>query len=830
MTKKILIEMLKDGRISEEEFRSLTSSKSGSAETEEEPLPDFTALYSQPEEVIKGFVDVLLSKTGKRLLVELLIQSSTLSKSDTTVLTWSQNKLKPIIDDNPDYKIFLSKHLKPLAQKFLGSGLKRHFSGVANQRSPSLSSIAGALNVLREGGNLPAQVLEIIDDSGLLTASQLEGALGSVPTDGLVAAFATLIISSGLQYSQYRKGAVRWDDAIDKVVGDASKAGLTGLILSAIVSGLALPSAGAGIAVGLVLAPLVYSIVSTFCDWAYDQLLGGQHIREARLLHADYLHTAKYIQSEIIPRIEEMRRLGDLVDSLGNIELGDSQEQDMLVTRAAKSLQQFLGTGAVVVLGHTELSSEKYEERVLRFVQSRIKANNPKKPANINSLPLNLIHFLMDKVSATFWQKHRLGGKFERMNPNDVWNTLKSELKSATGDREQTLGKQQFVNYLTELENRRDEQDSLIPFKVTGPGLSDDGLLVWAYDILELVHILYALEKLPWHWQETPSLPGPFDAKALGPKGLEHYTKKHPIGPYYDPDVGVRLNPHVSKGIYEDLRAGRHRLFRYKLPGPDGARMYLSAPATNEPPENQCNAIRQSLKTYHHDFRNKAFLDTLEPLGDIEAFLRQGSSEALFTLLGVRLTTLDLYTATMEFEQNLGAEARRLPFEGYFNSIEEAQKGFKGTSKNFKGVRPGGLLLPPRLRERLQDATPEKFWTIQNALLGQIAEGIFVLDAMANKDESRLANLSGMGVIASWWWSLTGRTRIELKKLLQDALVQQALRVELMETLLAIQRIHTLSHDMFKATLNQRLAIDVANQDKELRLSALKPALLEPAD
>ncbi|MEZ4323873.1 MAG: hypothetical protein R3B40_01580 [Polyangiales bacterium] len=53
----------------------------------------------------------------------------------------------------------------------------------------------------------------------------------------------------------------------------------------------------------------------------------------------------------------------------------------------------------------------------------------------------------------------------------------------------------------------------------------------------------------------------------------------------------------------------------------------------------------------------------------------------------------------------------------------------------------------------------------------------------------------------SWWWSLSGRVRRELVEALRDGQVQQAIRIELMEALLEVQRVHVLSHEFFQETI-----------------------------
>jgi hypothetical protein len=62
-------------------------------------------------------------------------------------------------------------------------------------------------------------------------------------------------------------------------------------------------------------------------------------------------------------------------------------------------------------------------------------------------------------------------------------------------------------------------------------------------------------------------------------------------------------------------------------------------------------------------------------------------------------------------------------------------------------------------------------------------------------------------VVASWYWFMTGHTRGELLGVLHDERTEQALRLELMDTLLETYRVHVRSSDFFAESYDQAIAV-----------------------
>ena len=175
-----------------------------------------------------------------------------------------------------------------------------------------------------------------------------------------------------------------------------------------------------------------------------------------------------------------------------------------------------------------------------------------------------------------------------------------------------------------------------------------------------------------------------------------------------------------------------------------------------------------------------------------------GTGSGAFTGMGFRCVPLQLYTYTHRFQRPDGS-VELLSQEGYFHSLYEAwcAAAIKLAHHVLVGVRPGGLVLPPALKERLKDASRENLWQLQRILISRVAFGLFTLGEIINRDAARRALLAGGGVVVSGWWFLSGRSRRELLALMHHGSVQQALRVEMMQALVVLQSIHSRSHPLF---------------------------------
>lgn len=209
-------------------------------------------------------------------------------------------------------------------------------------------------------------------------------------------------------------------------------------------------------------------------------------------------------------------------------------------------------------------------------------------------------------------------------------------------------------------------------------------------------------------------------------------------------------------------------------------------------------------------------------MSDVKSFLKNTSDDrTILHLHGLRVLCLEKYTATYQVEainaEHIG-DLHCLTVEGYFRTLDEATAAFRAATAHHKvmGVRPGPRILPDSLRRELREAKEKDLFLLQNQLLGRLAEGLIALDQASNLSEARLSKLAGVGVFVSWWWSLTGHLRRELVNALRDAQLQQAIRIELMDALLEVQRAHILGHDFFKETLfaNHAKRVDEFERDQ----------------
>ncbi len=169
----------------------------------------------------------------------------------------------------------------------------------------SAEKLVAGLSLIVKDRKVVAQVLELLDDVGLIK---------QVARDGSIAAIITLILSARANSKAYHHGQLRWDDALDNVALDTVKAGITGIIVSAIVGAPGLATGGAALASAIPLALVVHAVVSSFVDATYEHVLGGRLIREARGRHATYLEVAAYIRDELYPELERAEALGLLVE------------------------------------------------------------------------------------------------------------------------------------------------------------------------------------------------------------------------------------------------------------------------------------------------------------------------------------------------------------------------------------------------------------------------------------------------------------------------------------------------------------------------------------
>lgn len=741
------------------------------------------------DEIIDGVVTALASPEGQAALRHLIDEVS--NPKVLTITTWSEANLGP---DQPaalaDFKKRVGAALRPVVDQFKGTvGDIPALSGSELAGSGGLAMAASIAKKLAGDYGLPVQAIEILDNLKGLDPSALKELVGRMPGDGVVAAVLSAAISATKNVSRYNRGQVRWDDAIDSVVGDTIKGGLTGLILSAVAGslGLAPPLA---FAVTVALAPIVYAVVSAVMDQIYEHMLGGRQIGEARTLHREYLEVAEVIRTELWPRLRQMTVLGKLVDDLARFDR-EPEKRSALRVSVRSSLKALTALSRRDADGLTGAS--KYEENIRAFLRAHddVFPDVNDEIKNLSARELLHLHRVVGDECRKHWS---LQQKFQKLNVDAVLATVRNKegVKINNGPRDEC--RTALVKAWVELEKSRSAPEDPLTF-MTGwvdasdPKAKKEEYLVAASDVPELVHLISAMEERSWPW--TTGLKQP----KLKTLKLYAAVPKN-TSPDYTPRSEKLFNKFYVHDLYDGLRAGRYRLFEYRNDRlADAESSYVAVTASDELPEVQCARVRTSLQQVNPFFNGSAAsrLEGLKPVPDIMAL-------SDLTLYGLNVYVVDIYTATYKVESpDTVGTYQYVSHEGYFPGYAEAKLGFEKatTQHRLMGVRPGPKVLSDELRRELRQAKGEDLYLLQNQLLGRLAEGLIAQDHLANLGEARIARVAGAGVMLFFWWTLSGRIRRELVEMLQDAKVQQALRMELMEALLEVQRLHILEHKFF---------------------------------
>ena len=751
------------------------------------------------QNVLVEVVEYLLSPQGKELLLRQLeyrpVGESVSVKSWSSYVREQQEQEKLGKD--------LAEKLRPILETLFPKDFKP--SEDTREAAETVAKVMATLSVLKQRGNIPGQLVEMLDNAGFLAQA---------PAQGAIAAGVALIISSGIQTSRYYAGDVRWDDALDTVVGDTIKAGITGVIVSAAVGSLVASGVGApaAYALGIPLAIVVYAAVSATCDAIYDRMLGGAQIMEARRLHVDYVDMSRYIRDVYYPRMKAMAQTGDLVRVLADIQRGGG-DREQLVDRAVRSLA-LLGARYHVVKPVAEIEGPAVEAS-FEALGKKVGLKSAVAPQDVHKLAA-IIH-------DEYWARKEADPK-RRVNHSKLVEDLGQVRNLASQDEKANF--QTLAKYLVELEASRGSRDEPICFRVTHGGKGLPGYL-HASDVEELQFFLTQLAAKDWSSVEKPD--------SLEVKRIASVASKAPTAPLqkllsnkagklptleqlaqvYDnwlqPLQGEVVNPLYRKGLFFELITGQQRLFRLNMaPGQPGAvTAYICIPraayASDVDQEEDRRRLAESLRLYHPCPRlTEPVLQTLQEVC-VSAIDKE--PDGIFVLTGYRLLPLDLYTATF---QHLDEDhvVHYVSYEGYFNSLAEAWVGFSSRlGKAPEGVRPGGRLLTERIKHQLAEATPEDAWALQHVLLSRLCTGMIVLDQAANQRELLIEQFAGSGVVASWYWFMSGRTRKELLGALRDERTTQALRLELMDTLLETYRVHIRSSDLFAESYDQAIAV-----------------------
>lgn len=674
----------------------------------------------------------------------------------------------------------------------------------------TIKQVAALLSSLGGGTGISVQVLELLDDVKVWSPE----VLGAPLADGVIAAAAGFVISATANADRYRRGKIRWDDAIDTTTGDTVKAGLTGVIVSAVATAL-MPTTSppVALAAAALLSPHVYALVGEVVDFAYLNLLGGDAIMEARGLHIEYLAYAAFARRELWPRIRQMRKAGLLVDHLDALSrlqhVDGATERTKIVADARMRLADFQSTSR-----RTELAdafTNGYEARVLKYYAGT------KKGTEVPSDPKALVTYeevaeLERLVHEIWWRRFAEASGKLKVVAAAVMKEIEGTWPLDGFHVQRGMFLRAVIEHACDAEGQRGQAGFPLRFTTTWSngvttfrGGKTEDYAIHATFPTELVHIVLALEQAQsWSWAHTLG-----DARKFESASLETPKSPTDASTLLEPsriDEGCReLNKFYTRDLYDGLRVGRYRMFEFGGRRSGAPPRYLAVPATAEPPEAQGNHVSALLRRFHPAFQGHAaaLVTRLEPIDVSARSNADTNNEFMLACLGVRVLVLDVYTATLRVSGEELGGTTVVSTEGYFASLTEAGKAFKNVpSATLVGVRPGPKVISDALRKRARDwnqkgGQREHAFVLQNELLGRLGEGMILLDQLSNENELGVASLAGSGVFLSWWWSLTGSTRRALISGLKELRVQQTLRAEIMGALLEVQRIHVLSHAYF---------------------------------
>ncbi len=779
--------------------------------------------------VTDGVITALSSKEGKQALERLLNDAA--APKLMSLRRWTDQTLgadAPI--ELTHFKKQVAAALRPVADRFSSSpGSASTAAGGAVEGTGALAIAAGIVKKLAVEYGVPTQAVEILDNLKGLNLEQFTSKFGGTPRDGVIAAALSFAVSATKNTSRYNRGEIRWDDAIDSVIGDTVKGGLTGIILSAVAGslGLAPPLA---FAVTIVLAPVVYAIVSALMDQVYENLLGGRHIREARALHADYLAMSEVIQRELWPRLREMTQLGKLVDDLYQFQNDPTRRDAIRVSvRATLTTLSTLARRSATALDRGTAYDERFYSFVLKHGDVFKKLTPEVRQIGVREL-IHVSRLVLEECRR-YWL---VDDGFKKIDETKVLAAVGQQADIVAGRSKRDESLICWIKACVALEKTRTSPDAPLVFFTTWADGSvakpkgEEEYRVLASDVAELVHLVSVMEEKAFPWPASAlKKPHLFGLKAI-------LLKDVVPAPHYAPLTEKIFNKFYVQDLHDALWAGRYRLFEYRYQRSDQAvPNYIAAMASDEPPIDQCRKIQSSLPQFDEHFAGKA----AERLQDLRHVADVSTVDEL-TLYGRNVYVVDVYTATYKMESpKVDGTFHYASHEGYFTSYDRAAARFAkaATQHTLMGVRPGPKILSDALRLRLRGAERNELYLLQNQLLGRLAEGLITEDQLSNQSEAQLARLAGAGVAVSFWWSLTGRARRELIQLLKKGLTLQALRGEMMEALLEVQRLHVKGHAFFADTIYAPVAEigleaeNSASHRLEAALASSRPVGAHPA-
>jgi len=649
--------------------------------------------------------------------------------------------------------------------------------------------LLAGIGALVEKRSVLAQIVEVLDDAEVIK---------QVAKDGSIAAIIGLVLSARAQSKAYAQGRIRWDDALDNVALDVVKVGLTGVIVSAVITASGL-TGGAGVAAAVPLAIVVHATVSAFCDATYEHVLGGKLIREARRRHGAYGEVARYIRNHLYADLERANAVGLLLELARELDADPTQREE-LAGEAVALLSSARGRSLVLTRGDERRTAELHATLLWYLEHKGIETplltegEDGKRTLDVAEFEQRCL-----KVHSAYWER------------KELQPSVKVVADNLLGDLGWTPKHLELVKHLVDLEHKRPSREACLMFRykclLAGGKFKRVPPHLFASNLVEAIRFVALAEHEDWGTgREKPAM----ELKRLG------VVKHVPATFRDDGDLGAALdlvrelytrwdvpmsheiaNGTYRKGFAQELAQGQWRLFSIDVSRDSRPHYrYVAIPSARgrrHAAAHDKEILLRSLKTDHPYFRDLG-MDHHRSIREIDVVDHLRSKGGPFAAMGFRCVPLELYTATFLFQDRDGS-TRYISQEGYFNSLHEAQVAFatKLDKHDMVGVRPGGLVFSEDLRQRLQDATETDFWSLQRELIAHLSTGMIQLDMLANNAEGRNQALAGTGVVVSAWWFVSQHTRRELVGALEDAQVQQALRFELMESLIALNRLHALN-------------------------------------
>jgi hypothetical protein len=373
------------------------------------------------DELAEPILLALTSPAGRRVLRTMVNEVATVST--VRLNTDFSNKLYCVAEkDELEIKRELEPIINIIKNKFKLS------QNVVNKNSSEMNAgdmLRSATELLKSvsgRGVIPAQVLEVLDNVKMWSPAQFGM---SNLSQGVIAAATFFAMSVVANSDRYRRGHIRWDDAIDATIGDAVKAGFTGLALSAIAGGLSvLITPPIALAASILLAPMVHAIIGKLVDFLFLKVLGGDAIIEARNLHREYLHEAAFMERELWTRIRRLHQIGGLVERLNVFSQSESSAAKVNAEIYASAKVAFeLFSNSSKTNKMSEEFNRFYEERLFRYLGAQTDCNlyvNGREPL----ISFDEIKMFEREVYDIFWNRYSLDSGYRKISLKEIQEQL----------------------------------------------------------------------------------------------------------------------------------------------------------------------------------------------------------------------------------------------------------------------------------------------------------------------------------------------------------------------------------------------------------------------